>query len=194
MMVEEVVLLDDDGLAIGTASKAAVHGTDTPLHLAFSCYVFDGVGRLLVTQRAVAKQTFGGVWTNSCCGHPAPGEPIAEAVRRRTGQELGLELDRVTLVLPRFRYRAVGDNGVVENELCPVFTARASGDPHPDPTEVEDWEWVPWLRFRDDVRQRRREVSLWCREQVEALPEDPMSAPAADPAELPPAARPFPIG
>jgi isopentenyl-diphosphate delta-isomerase len=194
MMVEEVVLLDDDGLAIGPASKAAVHGTDTPLHLAFSCYVFDGVGRLLVTQRAVAKQTFGGVWTNSCCGHPAPGEPIAEAVRRRTGQELGLELDRVTLVLPRFRYRAVGDNGVVENELCPVFTARASGDPHPDPTEVEDWEWVPWLRFRDDVLQRRREVSLWCREQVEALPEDPMSAPAADPAELPPAARPFPIG
>jgi isopentenyl-diphosphate delta-isomerase len=88
----------------------------------------------------------------------------------------------------------VGDNGVVENELCPVFTARASGDPHPDPTEVEDWEWVPWLRFRDDVRQRRREVSLWCREQVEALPEDPMSAPAADPAELPPAARPFPLG
>jgi isopentenyl-diphosphate delta-isomerase len=194
MMVEEVVLLDDDGLAIGTASKAAVHGTDTPLHLAFSCYVFDGVGRLLVTQRAVAKQTFGGVWTNSCCGHPAPGEPIAEAVRRRTGQELGLELDRVTLVLPRFRYRAVGDNGVVENELCPVFTARASGDPHPDPSEVEDWEWVSWLRFRDDVLQRRREVSLWCREQVEALPEDPMSAPAADPAELPPAARPFPIG
>ena len=189
MTVEEVVLLDDEGNAVGTAPKTDVHGTDTPLHLAFSCYVFDAAGRLLVTQRAVAKPTFGGVWTNSCCGHPAPGEPIAEAVRRRTGQELGLEVEDVTLVLPLFRYRAVGDNGTVENELCPVFTATASGEPRPDPAEVEAWEWAPWPQFRDGVLQRRREVSLWCREQVEALPQDPLSAPAADPSELPPAAR-----
>jgi isopentenyl-diphosphate delta-isomerase len=188
-MTESVVLLDDDGNAIGTAAKASVHGTDTPLHLAFSCYVFDGAGRLLVTQRALAKPTFGGVWTNSCCGHPAPGEPIADAVRRRVGQELGLELEELTLVLPAFRYRAVGGNGTVENELCPVFTATTFGDPRPDPTEVEAWEWVPWPQFRDDVRTDRREVSSWCREQVEALPLDPLSAPPADQAQLPPAAR-----
>jgi isopentenyl-diphosphate delta-isomerase len=188
MTGEEVVLLDEDGKAIGTADKAGVHGTDTPLHLAFSCYVFDGDGRLLVTQRALAKPTFGGVWTNSCCGHPAPGEPIADAVRRRVGQELGLQLADLTLLLPRFRYRAVGDNDTVENEMCPVFTATASGDPHPEPTEVEAWEWVPWSRFRDDVLTGRREVSSWCREQLDALPEDPRSAPPADPAELPPAA------
>jgi isopentenyl-diphosphate delta-isomerase len=185
---EQVVLLDEDGRAIGTAAKAEVHGTDTPLHLAFSCYVFDGAGRLLVTQRAVAKPTFGGVWTNSCCGHPAPGEPIADAVRRRTEQELGLELAGVRLLLPRFRYRAVGDNGTVEHELCPVFVATASGDPRPDPTEVEAWEWVPWAAFRDDVRSGRRDVSQWCREQVAELPEDPRSVPPADPVDLPPAA------
>jgi len=190
MTTEQVVLLDEDGNAIGTADKATVHGKDTPLHLAFSCYVFDDAGRLLVTQRAVAKPTFGGVWTNTCCGHPAPGEPLADAVRRRVGQELGLHLDRMTLLLPRFRYRAVGDDGTVEYELCPVFTATASGDPQPDPAEVEAWEWVPWTQFRDDVVSGRREVSLWCREQVAALPEDPVSAPAADPAELPPAALP----
>jgi len=189
MTTEQVVLLDEDGNAIGTADKAVVHRTDTPLHLAFSCYVFDDAGRLLVTQRAVAKPTFGGVWTNTCCGHPAPGEPIADAVRRRVGQELGLGLDRVTLLLPRFRYRAVGDNGTVEHELCPVFTATASGDPRPDATEVEAWEWAPWLPFREAVLSGRREVSPWCREQVEALPEDPRTAPAADPGELPPAAR-----
>ena len=189
MNAEEVVLLDEDGNAIGTAAKAEVHGTDTPLHLAFSCYAFDEAGRVLLTQRAIAKPTFGGVWTNSCCGHPAPGEPIAEAVRRRTGQELGLSLDRVTLVLPRFRYRAVGENGTVENELCPVFVATAAGDPEPDATEVEAWEWVSWSEFRADVINGRREVSLWCREQVAALPEDPLSAPAANPAQLPPAAQ-----
>ncbi|HEX5090947.1 MAG TPA: isopentenyl-diphosphate Delta-isomerase [Nocardioides sp.] len=189
MTAEQVVLLDEDGNAVGTADKTAVHGTDTPLHLAFSCYVFDDDGRLLVTQRAVAKPTFGGVWTNTCCGHPAPGEPIEDAVRRRTRQELGVELGEVTLLLPRFRYRAVGANGVVEHELCPVFTATASGDPDPDPIEVEAWEWVPWDRFRDDVLSGRREVSQWCREQVSALPADPRSAPPADPATLPPAAR-----
>jgi isopentenyl-diphosphate delta-isomerase len=189
MSVEEVVLLDEDGTAIGTAAKAEVHGTDTPLHLAFSCYVFDRAGRLLVTQRAVAKPTFGGVWTNTCCGHPAPGEPIVEAVRRRTEQELGIDLARVTLLLPRFRYRAVGENGTVEYEMCPVFTATSAGEPHPDPAEVEAWEWVPWAEFRDDVLSGRRSVSQWCREQVAELPEDPMAAPAADPAGLPPAAR-----
>jgi isopentenyl-diphosphate delta-isomerase len=190
MTVEQVVLVDDGGHAIGTAAKAEVHGTRTPLHLAFSCYVFDRGGRLLVTQRAVAKPTFGGVWTNSCCGHPAPGEPIADAVRRRTQQELGLELSGLRLLLPRFRYRAVGDNGTVEHELCPVFVATASTDPRPDPTEVEAWEWVPWTDFRDDVLAGRRDVSQWCREQVAELPEDPLAATPGDPADLPPAARP----
>jgi isopentenyl-diphosphate delta-isomerase len=190
MSTEDVVLLDEDGNAVGTAAKAEVHGPATPLHLAFSCYVFDEDGRFLLTQRAVDKPTFGGVWTNSCCGHPAPGEPLAEAVERRTRQELGLDLGGVRLLLPAFRYRAVGDNGTVENEMCPVFTATASGDPDPDPAEVEAWEWVPWEELRDDVLAGRREVSQWCREQVRALPADPRSASAADPADLPPAARP----
>ena len=193
MSIEQVVLLDEDGQDIGVAAKAEVHGPDTPLHLAFSCYVFDEAGRFLVTRRAAAKPTFGGVWTNSCCGHPAPGEPIADAVRRRTEQELGLVLDRLTLVLPRFRYRAVVEHGphagTVENEMCPVFVATTSGAVDPDPTEVDDWEWVPWPTFRDDVLAGRRDVSQWCREQVAELPEDPLAAPSADPGDLPPAAR-----
>jgi isopentenyl-diphosphate delta-isomerase len=192
-MIEQVVLLDEQGNAIGAADKVGVHGTDTPLHLAFSVYVFDLDGRLLVTQRALAKPTFGGVWTNSCCGHPSPGEPIDAAVLRRAGQELGLDLAGLTLVLPAFRYRAVMDTGpfagIVENEMCPVFVATASGDPEPDPTEVEAWEWVGWKQFRDDVLTGRREISQWCREQVEALPEDPLAATAASAAQLPPAAR-----
>ncbi|QIG45475.1 isopentenyl-diphosphate Delta-isomerase [Nocardioides anomalus] len=187
---EEVVLLAEDGTAIGTAAKAEVHTADTPLHLAFSCYVFDEAGRLLLTQRAVDKPTWGGVWTNSCCGHPAPGEDITDTVHRRVQQELGLTLHDVTLVLPGFRYRAVMDNGTVENELCPVFVATTPDAVAPDPDEVEDVAWVDWPAFRDEVLAGTRDVSPWCVQQVEALPADPRSAPAADPALLPPAARP----
>jgi len=187
--VEEVVLVDDDGNAIGTAAKAGVHGPDTPLHLAFSCYVFDADGRLLLTQRAHEKPTWGGVWTNSACGHPAPGESAADAVRRRVRQELGLELDDLTLVLPRFRYRAVMGDGTVEHELCPVFVARTASTPAPDAAEVADHVWVEWDSFRAEVLAGTRDVSPWCLEQVAALPEQPLAAPAADPADLPPAAR-----
>ena len=127
---EQVVLLDETGAAIGTAAKAEVHHADTPLHLAFSCYVFDEAGPAAADPaRARHKPTFGGVWTNSCCGHPAPGEAIDDAVRRRVEQEVGLDPRRPALVLPAFRYRAVMANGVVENEMCPVFVATTTATP-----------------------------------------------------------------
>ena len=185
---EEVVLLDETGSAIGTAAKSEVHHDRTPLHLAFSCYVLDEQGRLLVTQRAAHKLTFGGVWTNSACGHPAPGEPIADAVRRRVQQELGLSLDDLRLVLPGFRYRAEM-NGVVENEMCPVFVATTRDAVRLDPEEVDDHEWVDWATFRTEVLDGSREISPWCVEQVTALPADLAGATPADAAQLPSAAR-----
>jgi len=188
MSVEEVVLLDEAGDSIGTAPKSEVHHADTPLHLAFSCYVLDERGRLLVTQRASHKRTFGGVWTNSACGHPSPGEPMAVAVRRRVQQELGITLDDLWLVLPGFRYRAEMD-GVVENEMCPVFVATTVDAVRLDPEEVDDHEWVDWGTFRRSVLDGTREISPWCLEQVTQLPEDLAGAPAADPTGLPPAAR-----
>jgi len=189
---EQVVLLDEAGHAIGSAPKATTHHAGTPLHLAFSCYVFDAAGRLLITRRALDKATFPGVWTNSFCGHPAPGEGLAGAVSRRAEQELGLTLGDLRLVLPAFRYQATMPNGVRENELCPVFTAVAGSDPVPDAAEVDAVAWTPWPEFRDQVLGGEREVSVWCAEQVAELARreqgDGRFAPASYD-ELPPAAR-----
>lgn len=191
---ELVVLLDEDGHRVGTAPKATVHTDRTPLHLAFSCYVFDDAGRLLVTRRAASKRTWPGVWTNSFCGHPAPDEDLVEAVRRRSHQELGVEVDQVQLVLPAFRYQAVMADGTRENEMCPVYVARTNGAPSPDPEEVDAVVWEPWDVFSATVLAGERDVSPWCRQQVADLvaalgPWDgSRPAPAGDPALLPPAA------
>ncbi|TSD49955.1 isopentenyl-diphosphate Delta-isomerase [Rhodococcus sp. KBS0724] len=191
--MEYVVLLDDAGRSIGIEPKATVHTTETPLHLAFSAYVFDRRGNLLITRRALEKVTWPGVWTNSCCGHPAPEESLEDTVRRRLNQELGIDVDDVSLALPFFRYRAVMDTGIVENEICPVFRVIYDGpQPLPDPEEVESAEWVDWQEFSDSVLSSSRDVSPWCREQVQQLRQlglDPGQWPTADAAALPPAAR-----
>ncbi|WP_368497958.1 isopentenyl-diphosphate Delta-isomerase [Herbiconiux sp. A18JL235] len=139
---EQVILLSDDGSPIGVADKHTVHTDDTPLHLAFSCHVFDDEGRVLVTRRALTKVTWPGVWTNSFCGHPAPGESFDDAVVRRAERELGLEIEGLELALPDFRYLAIDASGIVENEICPVFTARAAGPVSASPDEVAEWRWA----------------------------------------------------
>ncbi|WP_322095775.1 isopentenyl-diphosphate Delta-isomerase [Phycicoccus flavus] len=188
----DVVLLDDAGRAVGTAPKSTVHHDATPLHLGFSCYVVDDDGRLLVTTRAADKPSFPGVVTNSVCGHPRPGEPLEDAVRRRVRDELGVEVGPVRLVLPDFRYRAV-QGGLVEHELCPVLVARATDTALvPDPAEVDDAHWEPWSGFAADVLAGRRAVSPWCAAQVPLLAglgPDPSGWPEGSPDALPPAAR-----
>ena len=196
MTEELVVLLDEAGNRTGTALKAEVHTDRTPLHLAFSCYLFDDAGRLLLTRRAVRKRTWPGVWTNSFCGHPAPDEPLPAAVRRRGRQELGVEVESVVLVLPAFRYQAVMPDGTRENEMCPVYVARAGAGLVPDPEEVAETSWVDWPEFSAAVARGERPVSPWCRQQVAELVTilggtwDGMRVTApADPHLLPPAAR-----
>jgi isopentenyl-diphosphate delta-isomerase len=177
---DHVVLLDDEGRAIGTAPKSSVHGTDTALHLAFSCHVVNAAGQVLVTRRALDKKTWPGVWSNSFCGHPRPAEPVIAAVHRRAEFEIGLTLTELELALPLFRYRAVDATGIVEHEVCPVYTARTDQEPTLNPHEVVDARWVdpldlaasleatpwafsPWLvlqarqlRLFESVAERRR--------------------------------------
>ncbi|HEY2269143.1 MAG TPA: isopentenyl-diphosphate Delta-isomerase [Streptosporangiaceae bacterium] len=192
--MESVVLLDEAGHASGTADKAAVHHDRTPLHLAFSCYLFNQDGQFLLTRRAESKRTFPGVWTNTCCGHPMPGEPMPGSVLRRLRTELRIGPARLELVLPRFRYQATMPNGVMENELCPVYAAYAGPSPFavaPDPAEVAEVRWVDWADFGEAVRSGRQPVSPWCTMQLgelAALGPKPLDWIPADPAGLPPAA------
>lgn len=173
---ELVVLLDEDAAPIGTAPKSTVHTTETPLHLAFSCFVVSERG-LLVTRRALTKRTWPGVWTNAVCGHPGPGEAPTDAVHRRAQQELGLRIDEPRLVLPAFRYRAIDASGVVENEVCPVFIA-FSRDARlaPDPSEVAEATWTTWEHLDSAVTAAPYAFSPWLALELPEL----MAAGAAD--------------
>jgi len=146
--IEKVVLLDSSGNPCGTIDKSRVHTMNTPLHSAFSVFLFDGKGNMLTQQRALTKNTWPGIWSNACCGHPTPGESHMNAVKRRLKEELGLEEVNLTLALPNFRYQAI-HQGVMENEICPVFIGfpRADIKIIHNPLEVEAVKWVSWTEF-----------------------------------------------
>ena len=165
---ELVVLLDNDRKPVGTADKIAVHTTDTPLHLAFSCHLFNTVGEVLITRRALTKRTWPGVWTNSFCGHPAPGEPMEDAVHRRASAELGLAIEGLELALPDFRYRAVDASGIVENEVCPVYRAITTDAVQPNPDEVVEFQWVSPDALRTAVTATPFAFSPWIVLQLDA--------------------------
>ncbi|RFA18040.1 isopentenyl-diphosphate Delta-isomerase [Subtercola boreus] len=171
---EQVVLLSDAGIPIGVAPKATVHTADTPLHLAFSCHVFDVTGRVLVTRRALSKRTWPGVWTNSFCGHPAPGESFEGALERRALDELGLgsgALTKVEVALPDFRYRAVDASGIVEYEICPVYSAvlEAPDDLQFSTDEVVEVQWCEPSALLASIEATPWAFSPWLTLQLPSL-------------------------
>lgn len=161
---EWVVLLDGQHHPTGRQLKSEVHHADTPLHLAFSVHLVDDENNTLLTRRALTKRTWPGVWSNTCCGHPGPGEDLLDAVRRRLRSELGIVTASVELALPDFAYRAVDADGVVENEFCPVFLARVAGSrpaPEPDAEEVAEWTWLARSEAYALARQHPWLLSPW---------------------------------
>jgi isopentenyl-diphosphate delta-isomerase type 1 len=169
-----VILVDEHDTPIGTAPRATVHGRDTPLHRAFSCFLFNRRGDVLLQQRAPTKPTWPSIWSNTCCGHPRPGEALEAAARRRLRDELGLEAGELVVALPHYRYRAE-HLGVVEHEICPVLIGLARGEPRPAPAEAAAVMWFPWSRFVDGVRRSIDPffsgLSPWCREESLLLEE-----------------------
>jgi isopentenyl-diphosphate delta-isomerase len=186
-----VVLLDDHGHAVGARPESAVHDAATPLHLGVSAFLVDQDDLVLLTRRAYRRATFPGAWS-SVGGHPAPGESVEDAVRRRALREAGLRADDIRVVLPAHRVRA-SRNGVLENEICPVVVASVRHQVvtgHPD--ELDDADWVPWHELAERVASDPSTVTPWCREQVALLggltgPPSTWEPCAAD--ALPPALR-----
>ena len=131
----QVVLVDRDGSAVGVADKLAAHRAPGRLHLAFSVFLFDADGRLLIQQRAAGKYHFPLVWANSCCSHPQPGEELVAAAESRVAEELGLKIE--LRPVGSFIYQARDDaSGLVEHEFDWVLLGELADVPRPDPTEV----------------------------------------------------------
>ena len=159
-MAEEVVLVDERDRRAGVASKLAAHEGGGRLHRAFSVFVFDSAGRLLLQRRAAGKYHFGGLWTNTCCGHPRPGEDVMEAASRRLWEEMGIapELARAT----SFVYEAFDPaSGLTEREYDHVFRGRYDGEPTPDPEEADGWTWVDPEELAADLSENPDEYTPW---------------------------------
>lgn len=166
----QVVLLTDEGEHCGTALKERVHTTQTPLHLGFSCHVMDHQGQTLITRRSLNKLTWPGVWTNSFCGHPQPEESLEDALQRHATHELGLRVSELRLELADFQYRATDASGIVENEICPVFTAITEGRPQPNSSEVAEFTWARPESVAAAVNAAPWAFSPWLVLQVRTMP------------------------
>jgi isopentenyl-diphosphate delta-isomerase type 1 len=134
-------------------------------------FLYNQKGEILLQQRALHKKTWPGVWSNSCCGHVMLHESFEDAAARRVRYELGMRTPKLEMILPEFRYRAEKD-GVVENEICPVFVGFTDREPNANPLEVNATRWQSWDEFVSEVKQPEKGYSPWAIEEVELLTRD----------------------
>lgn len=171
---EPLILVDELDREIGHLSKGACHDGDGVLHRAFSLFIFNPSGELLLQQRSAGKRLWPLFWSNSCCSHPRRGETMPVATERRLAQELGMASDVHHLFTFQYhaRYLDLGS----ENEMCWVFAGVSSDPPRPNVHEIADLRWIspddldrafdetpeaftPWFalewpRVRAEIRQR----------------------------------------
>jgi isopentenyl-diphosphate Delta-isomerase len=160
MAEEQLILVDEANRAIGTGGKMAVHRSGA-LHRAFSIFVVDKRGRILLQQRAAQKYHSAELWANSCCGHPRPGERTASVARRRLNEELGLTLP-LTFGFTA-RYEADLGRGMTENEFVYVYFGMLSGVPKPDPAEVAAIEFASVTDINRRINRSPELFAFWLR-------------------------------
>ena len=156
---EPLVLVDSSDRETGTLDKAACHDGDGVLHRAFSLFIFNSSGKLLLQQRAMGKRLWPGYWSNSCCSHPRAGESMDVAVARRLDQELGMvaELNFAYKFQYQARYESIGS----EHELCSVYLGTSESIPQQNLTEIEAYRWVSRAELNDWLAATPTQFTPW---------------------------------
>lgn len=157
---DELILVDEHDNPVGYETKLRAHQDGGKLHRAFSVFIFNAAGEMLLQRRASGKYHFGGLWTNACCSHPRRGERTEDAARPRLRQEFGFEAELREIFT--FIYRATDPtSGLTEHEFDHVFVGHFDGTPRPNAGEIAEWKWVSAADLLADVRARPTEYTPW---------------------------------
>ena len=164
---EELILVDADDNETGYSSKAECHDGHGKLHRAFSVFLFNDAGELLLQQRAASKRLWPGFWSNTCCSHPRRGESMDVATQRRLRDELNI--DASLEFVYKFQYQAEFGEAGSENELCHVFVGRVTGDVIPNESEISDIRYVSTAALDKELASAPERFSPWFRMEWQAL-------------------------
>jgi len=162
----EVILVDEQDRAIGTGEKLEAHKRGL-LHRAFSIFIFNTRGEMLIQRRAQGKYHSGGLWSNACCSHPRPGEDMSVAVHRRLQEEMSIDCELEEKFT--FIYKVAFDNDMTEYEFLHVFSGICDVDPIPNPDEVDDMAWIDVRELKRDVDANPARYTYWFREALSRL-------------------------
>lgn len=157
-MNETVILVDKHDRQIGIEEKLKAH-REGKLHRAFSVFIFNDEGEMLLQKRALHKYHSAGLWTNACCSHPRPGEPVAQAATRRLQEEMGFACKLQKAF--DFIYKVEFDNGLIEHEFDHVFVGNYDGGIAPDPDEVVDYRWVKIATLKKEIETFPEKYTVW---------------------------------
>lgn len=155
-----VILVDENDTAIGAMDKLEAH-EKACLHRAFSVFIFNSDGKLLLQKRADSKYHSGGLWTNTCCSHPAPGQDTVEAAHQRLMMEMGMDTE-LEYVL-KFKYRSAYENGLTEHEIDHVFIGHTDDIPDVNPEEVSAYKYVSLEDLQVDIDLHPEIYTTWFR-------------------------------
>jgi isopentenyl-diphosphate delta-isomerase len=155
---ERLILVDEKDQELGTEGKLTAHRKGI-LHRAFSAYVFDSKGRIMMQKRAASKYHSGGLWTCTCCGHPRPGEDVHAAVRRRLQEEMGFMCELTEI--PSITYRAELGGGMTEHEFLHVYVGTYDGVPTPNPEEADGYAWMTLAELEADMTENPSHYTEW---------------------------------
>lgn len=166
MQEEKVILVDEQDKPIGTMDKLEVHQKGL-LHRAFSVFIFNDKGELLLQRRALSKYHSAGLWTNTCCSHPRPYEETLAAANRRLREEMGM--DTILMHKTSFIYKTPFDNGLTEHEFDHVFIGQSNEDPIINPEEVDSFKWLSLEKVKEEIQNDPENFTSWFRIAIERV-------------------------